>query len=363
MDEVKILIFDEEELTITLIEKYLNEVIFPFKLEKYSVFNSKLINEFENQIVIFNLNKFNLDCLESISKLSKRENVKFIAISYDFCTDIQVKAIKAGVSDYLIKPIIKQDFIYCINQIHKNVFMNSESRNNNQIYSVISMKENEGKTTFTINIAKETADLSNKNVLIIDIINSEKNIADTLNIQSDSKNKISAFEQDLNDKEIPKYKNSSLYVLSCPISEASLKSQEKFKQNIKILKNKFPYIFICIHFNEKNELYKYLTEISNEIFFIISENSVYKRKLKTQIKQLREDKIINFVLNMADINNRKNIINIQTEIGAEITYIIPKHFKAVEQALLNRKTLNEINKNYDISQIYTHSAQDIISRN
>ena len=194
MDEVKILIFDEEELTITLIEKYLNEVIFPFKLEKYSVFNSKLINEFENQIVIFNLNKFNLDCLESISKLSKRENVKFIAISYDFCTDIQVKAIKAGVSDYLIKPIIKQDFIYCINQIHKNVFMNSESRNNNQIYSVISMKENEGKTTFTINIAKETADLSNKNVLIIDIINSEKNIADTLNIQSDSKNKISAFE-------------------------------------------------------------------------------------------------------------------------------------------------------------------------
>lgn len=362
MDEVKILIFDEEELTITLIEKYLKEVIFPFKLEKYSVFNSKLINNCEKQIIILNLNKYNLECLADIKELLKQDNIKFVAISYDNSTDLRVKAIKSGVSDFLLKPIIKNDFIYCLNQIHKTYFVNSDNKINNQIFSVTSLKEGEGKTTFTINTAEEIAYISKKNVLILDIINSEKNISDILNIQANSKEKISLFENKYSDINVPSYKNSSLFVLQCPISQISDETIENFENNIKILKNKFPYIFICMHLYEANELFNYLTNLSNEIFYIVSEYLAYNKKLKTHTKKLRENKTVNIVLNMADINNHKNINDIQTQIGSEIEYIIPKHFKAVEKALLNRKALNDINRNYDISQTFYKTAQSIINR-
>ncbi len=58
MGSVKIVIFDEEELTQTLVENYLKELIFPFKYEKYSEFAPELIdNEEENQIIILHINK------------------------------------------------------------------------------------------------------------------------------------------------------------------------------------------------------------------------------------------------------------------------------------------------------------------
>ena len=56
MEEIVILVFDEEELTKTLIESYLKEATFPYKLEKYNVYDESFINDYNgNKIIIVNI--------------------------------------------------------------------------------------------------------------------------------------------------------------------------------------------------------------------------------------------------------------------------------------------------------------------
>ena len=97
-----IVLFDEEELTKTLIETYLKDLSFNFEVLKFNEFDETLIPATdEKKIIIANVSQINKDVFSSISKLSKSKNNLFIMISYDKSADLQVKSLRNGAKDFL----------------------------------------------------------------------------------------------------------------------------------------------------------------------------------------------------------------------------------------------------------------------
>jgi FixJ family two-component response regulator len=361
MDSVKIIIFDEEELTQTLVENYLKELIFPFTYEKYSEFDSDLINNSEeNQIVILNINKCNLDYINEVSELSKRRNICFVIISYDGSTDIQVKALKAGAKDFLLKPLIKTDFVYSMQQVYKYLMYKNKVKDTTKVFSVLSSFENDGKTTFAVNIAHEISSISKEKVIIIDVINSSKTVAGKINTYNQGQGTVPFLTEIMDDDEIfPRYKDSELYVLSCNMGHNI--QENILKANIKILKKNYKYIIFCIHNTDDNMYKKAIADNSDEVFYIISDNTGNIEKLKSDIKYINQAKN-NIVLNQTGLNDKKRINHIQVTIGQEALYKIPKNYMAAEKAEINRITLNEAGLSYDISQKYKEIAETIINK-
>ena len=78
MNNVSILIFDEEELTKTLVESYLKELTFPFELKKYDEFDEQLIPKDGYKIIIVNIGRSNLHLLDKISELSRDKKISLL---------------------------------------------------------------------------------------------------------------------------------------------------------------------------------------------------------------------------------------------------------------------------------------------
>ena len=85
-------------------------------------------------------------------------------------------------------------------------------------------------------------------------------------------------------------------------------------------------------------------------------------KLKTFIEVIYKSKNIRLVLNKYEQKNVEKLEEMQSFLGREIFWIIPKNFMATGTALNNSKTLKEVSPNLDIVQAYIQLAQKIISR-
>ena len=369
MDTVKIIVFDEEELTKTLIESYLKELTFPFELEKYNEFEENFIkNPNENKIIVVNINKLNTSILNTIEKYSKLKQNNFIVISYDNSTDLNVQALRAGAKDILLKPLIKSDFVYAIQKVYKKELQTLDKVKNGKIFTVSSIDKGMGKTTFLVNLAKEMADVSGENVLLIDFNNDINDRSILLNVDiiyntTYYMNKLTeenALELLSN---IPKYKNSTLHIMANGFLRNGTENIDikKLGSVFNILKKHYKYILIDkSSFDE--DLDKELTILSDTVFFLISPMMSSMEKIKNILESKYANKQVNLVLNKYEQKNVANLEQIQSLLGREIYCVIPKNFMASGTALNNSKTLKEVAPNIDIVQAYIKLAKDIISR-
>ena len=369
MDELRILVFDDEELTKTLIESYLKELTFPYTLEKYNDFDESFIcDDNLNKIIIVNINKYNISVLDSISKLSQFKKNKFVLISNDNSTDLNVKSLRAGAQDFLPKPLVKSDFVYVIQKIYKKEFMEYSKSSNGKIYTAISVERGMGKTTFLINLAKEIADASGEKVLLIDFNNDINDLSFLLNVDITYNtihymNNMTQENADNLLSKVSKYKNSSLYVMANGFLR---KGGEKISvRNIdsvlNILKQHYKYIFLDLDPNE-DAVERELVRLSDYVFVMMNSLISSLEKLKTFIEVIYKSKNIRLVLNKYEQKNVEKLEEIQSFLGREIFWVIPKNFMATGTALNNSKTLKEVSPNLDIVQAYIQLAQKIISR-
>ena len=346
MNNIKILIFDEEELSQTLIENYLQEAVFSYEIKKYNEFNEKLLVN-ENQIIILNINRLNSDILSKISKLSLNKHNNFIAISYDEATDLRVKIFRAGFKDFLLKPLIKSDFLYSIQQIYKKYILSDD--NKFYVYTVLQDKNNDKNILFTFNLSYEISKVSDNKVLIIDIPVSENNISKFINIKEFIKN-----NNENSDDKIYQYKDTNLYAV-CMLPEANI------EEYINRFKDKFKYIFINIadtlSINTKISL---LNKIQ-DIFLLITESCI-DNNLKEIMNKYCNNKRVKIILNMPDIKTDKLKEIIEADFRIAIYDNIPRNYIAIENARKTGNTFNEINPKYDVSQSYRIIAKNIMNR-
>lgn len=365
-----IVLFDEEDLTKTLIESYLQEVTFPFSVLKFNGFDSALIpNTEEKKIIIVNVNKTNSKVLSEIGKLTQNKNNLFLLISYDKSADLQVNALRTGAKDFLYKPLIQSDFINTVMKIYKSDIMQNDMNVNAKMYSVLSVEEAVGKTFFAFNIAKEIADLTKEKVLLIDFNNDINDLCSTLDInityntpyfvnKTTPENAKKLFEL------LPKYKNTSLYIMG----NGTYRNSESKVDDMKVasfyeeVKKHFKYIIVDNNVDLRVPSIETINK-SNVSYLVISPSITASETAKLYIEKSLAEKQVRIILNKYNVKKDESILNqIEKNLNKQIFLKIPKNIVATSAALSKGVSIKEISPQLDVVQSYIQLAKYMVSK-
>ncbi len=369
MEDLKIILFDSEDLTKTLVKSYLQEVSFNYKLECYDEFDENLfINSSSNNIIIVNINKTNISILDKINAYTSDKNNNFIIISYDNLTDLHVKSLRAGAKDFLLKPIVKTDFIHSIQNIYKKNVLSSDKVSRFAVYSAISFENGTGKTFFAINLAKELSDITGEKVLLIDFNNNLNDVSFLLNInpmystfyfiENISENNAAEMLA-----KISRYKNTSMYVMANSLynNKTTSANPNKIRDFIQILRKYYKYILIDVNpsLKEANEIILNNTDV---IYCITQShlNSLDKTNRMLNIGFSKRN--IRIILNKYSSKDQSRINEFQKVLGREIFWKIPKNILATSVSLNVGKTLKEIRPDMDVVKSYNELARYMVDR-
>lgn len=331
MEALKILLFDEDKLTRTIIESYLKDLTFDCVLEKYNEFNEAIIQENDDfKVIIVNVNGSNNNLPEKIARFSNNKKNKFIIISSDNSTDLQVRALRAGCSDFLLKPLVKQDFIYAIRNLY-NLTGQSGSKKSAKVISAVSFEQKAGKTFFLLNLSKALS--SENKVLFLDYNNG---------VYSFIKN------SNYSDEPIKQYKTSNLFIMT-PHTEF----------NTADLKKSFDYILIDYNFKTNDDLLKLCKE-SDFLFVILTHKEPNLKAIKNFLTV--SDKTTKLIINKYNKKFDNIIKKYQNKLSQEAVARIPNSIYSAEKAKLLGETLLEYTPNLDVSKCFKNLAAAITNR-
>lgn len=363
--KIQVVLFDEEELTKTLIESYLKEVTFPYDVFKYNQFDEGLIPQTdEKKIIIVSINKTNTSTLSVISKLSQNKNNLFLIISYDKSADLQVKSLRTGAKDFLFKPLVQADFLDSVKKIYKSEIMSNNS--STKIYNVLSFEESVGKTFFTFNMAKELADLSNEKVLLVDFNDNLNDLGSTLSITINFNtpyfiNRVTDDNATELFSRIARYKKSSLYIMGNGMfrNEEKTINIKKVSEFFDIAKKHFKYIFVD-NDSAQQELSGEVAAKTNINFVVISPSLTVAEKLKPIMDKTLFNKPCRVVLNKYNSKKEEALLaQIEQTLGKQLFLKIPKNIMASSAAINKGSSLKEVSPDLDIVKIYMQLAKYI----
>lgn len=368
-ETVKILIFDADDLTRTLIENYLKEVDFSFEVEKYNEFSREAVkNDNIIKFIFIDINRRNYEILKDIKVLSSNSKNIFIMMSGELNTDMYVKSLRAGAKDFLKKPIAKNDFINAVKNHYKKEIAQEKKTDEPKVILVTSYEKGCGKTFFSINIAREIAGLTREKVLLIDFNDNLNNVTFSLDI--DPVLDTNYFIQNINEEnakilfsKVYNYKKSSMYIISNGLyksSEAKLK-EENIVKFFSLAKKYFKYIIVDgnVHMNDENPVIYNNTDM---FFYIISSSLTANEKSKNYINFNIAEKKLKIILNKYRTKDESKLNDIESTLEREIFYKIPMNLMVTSGSSNRGKTIREINPDLDIVRSYNKIARYIINR-
>ena len=369
-DVVSIILFDDEDVTKTLVESYLTEITFPYRFEHYKEFDISLIHsDNRKKIIIVNINKTIIKNIDILEKIGHNMNNKIVIISYDKSADVQVKALRNGAKDFLFKPLIKSEFLNSLQKIYYKDINTEDKNMSSKVYSVISLVKGVGKTFFTLNLAEQLAKITNEKVLLVDFNNNLTDIFQILNktvfyttVQ---------YVNELSDENAPqmlgkleKYGKVPLYILGTGMCSYNQKINEvKVSEFFNVLKKYFKYILIDndstmgrddeIIMN--NADYVYMIIEPSVAMAEFADNRALNMKLR--------NKIVRVILNKYKEQKDDPVLpKLENLMGREIFAKIPKNYIAANKAFDKGLTVDEINPELDIVKEYVKLAKYIIER-
>ena len=365
-----IILFDDEDVTKTLVESYLTEITFPYRFEHYKEFDISLIpSDNRKKIIIVNINKTIIKNIDILEKIGHNMNNKIVIISYDKSADVQVKALRNGAKDFLFKPLIKSEFLNSLQKIYYKDINTEDKNMSSKVYSVISLVKGVGKTFFTLNLAEQLAKITNEKVLLVDFNNNLTDIFQILNktvfyttVQ---------YVNELSDENAPqmlgkleKYGKVPLYILGTGMCSYNQKINEvKVSEFFNVLKKHFKYILIDndstmgrddeIIMN--NADYVYMIIEPSVAMAEFADNRALNMKLR--------NKIVRVILNKYKEQKDDPVLpKLENLMGREIFAKIPKNYIAANKAFDKGLTVDEINPELDIVKEYVKLAKYIIER-
>ena len=364
--KIEILLFDEEETTQILIENYLKELTFSYNFKKYNEIDFSVLSNNTQNIVIVNISQAKNSTLEQIKQYSQNRNNLFIGISYDKTADLNVNTIRAGAKEFLIKPIIKNDFLNVIQKL-KNIFKAATDEiEKSTISLVMSVEKEVGKTFFALNIAKEVADASKEKVLLIDFNNDLNDLASKLNMDfvyntSYIMKEIIKENYDVLGK-INKYPKSSLYIMANGVFCNNIDhTHDNFDAFFSKIRKHFRYIFLDV--SPGMELNKSIIKNSDSIYAIMIPSLEMFSRACPIIQNHYKGKRTRYILNKFNENREQELIpKLENIINKQIFLRIPQNYMATNAATSNGRTLKEISPKLDVVEKYIKLANFIVSR-
>ena len=128
------------------------------------------ITESRPNLIIVDISQKTQMALDIIVKISNTlKNSKIIVLSYDMNSETVIKALRAGAREFLVKPLIENDFILAVEKLKDLILGNINDTTKCKVITTFSNKGGIGKTAIATNLAVEIANMTKERVALVDL--------------------------------------------------------------------------------------------------------------------------------------------------------------------------------------------------
>ncbi len=305
--------------------------------------------------------------LDVIVKLSKNlRNAKIIVLSYDMDSELVIKSLRAGAREFLLKPLIENDFIESVEKIKDLILGNINDTTKCKVITTFSNKGGIGKTSIATNLAFELASLTNERVALVDLNFQMGDVTTFLDLNpafdtSYVVNNLERIDETFLLSTLEKYKNTSLYVLADPpdLEQAEIITSENITTLINVLRSVFSYVVIdtTSSFDGKT-----ITALDNSdlilLVAILNLPSVRNcQRCFDLFKRLgyQKDKI-KLIINRYMENDEIKIEDVEDVLGHSVYYKIPNNYFTIINAINKGMPASDINHQSNIAKAFRELA-------
>ncbi len=367
--KIDTVIIDSDETSRGLVAGFLNKVEdINIAGEFQDAINSYAeIVEMHPNLIIVDISQRTQLTLDVIVKLSKNlRNVKIIVLSYDMDSELVIKALRAGAREFLLKPLIENDFLESVEKIKDLILGNINDTTKCKVITTFSNKGGIGKTSIATNLAVEIANLTNERVALVDLNFQMGDVTTFLDLNpafdtSYVVNNLERIDETFLLSTLEKYKNTSLYVLADPpdLEQAEIITSENITTLINVLRSVFSYVIIdtTSSFDGKT-----ITALDNSdlilLVAILNLPSVRNcQRCFDLFKRLgyQKDKI-KLIINRYMENDEIKIEDVEDVLGHNVYYKIPNNYFTIINAINKGMPVSDINHQSNIAKAFRELA-------
>lgn len=315
------------------------------------------ITESRPNLIIVDISQKTQMALDIIVKISNTlKNSKIIVLSYDMSPETVIKALRAGAREFLVKPLIENEFVQSVEKLKDLILGNINDTTKCKVITAFSNKGGIGKTAIATNLAVELANMTKERVALVDLNMQMGDVTTFLDLNPSFDtayviNNLERIDEGFLLSTLEKYNNSSLYVLADPpdLEQAEVITSDNITTLINVLRNVFSYIIIdtTASFDGKT-----ITALDNSDLVLLITNinlpsvrncqrcfDLFKRLGYTKDK-------IKIIVNRYMENDEIKVEDVEDVLGHPVYFKIPNNYFTI---------INAINKGLPVCEINPHS--------
>jgi pilus assembly protein CpaE len=251
---ITVVIIDTDITSLNNIVKYIENLGDNVSLEGTATNYEKgfeLVHKKRPMVVIMEVGEDINLAIERIGQLSSRfSQVSIFATSTDKSSDTILKVMRAGATEYLLRPVSNTDLTFALQKIGRLRLIKPAEDESGRVITVFSPKGGAGVTTIAINLATNIHDITGESTVLVDLDLNAGDVTTFLNMKpsytiSDVTMNISRLDRNFLQGIIAKHE-SGISVLAEPqkIEEGVSISSSEIKKVLSLLKSMFKYIII-----------------------------------------------------------------------------------------------------------------------
>ncbi|MBR1908456.1 AAA family ATPase [bacterium] len=372
MQNLSVYLVEKDTTALQLLKMYLKELDYIDIIgenETLEAAHSEIIKTTPDIVIANisdNINK-NYEMTETI--LKRLPSVKIIAMAADYSTDTIIRAMRAGIREFLPKPIIKDNLLKSIDKFKNQILGDNTDENNSKVLTIFSNKGGVGKTSIAVNLALELANITKEKVALVDLNMHLGDVTTFLDIKpsfdiSYLVKKIDSADEEFMLSTLEQYNNTGMYVLADPpyMEEAKKIQPNEIQKTINKLRTTFPYIII-----DTNSTFDAITVTAldnSDLILLVSAINVpavrnCQRCLDAFDRLGYEEEKTKIIVNRYMENDDIKIEDVEKAIDKPVYWRIPNNYYTITSAICKGKPVSVINNDSNIAKSYRELATNI----
>jgi len=364
---VEIFIIDRDEQSAQIVNHFVRDL--PY-VSNISIAES--FSEVENVLSDENLNLFIVSAAENIEDIindvdyleKKYKNCKFIISSYGLKPDYIVRFLRTSKKDFIEKPIIRNNLVSIINEIVEKKTSVQDFSGQGKIITVFSNKGGLGKTTVSVNLAKQLADREiYEKVVLVDMNMFLGDVTTFLDMEPPYDLEYIAEKVKKNEdiSDIPaRYSDSNLYVIAdSPYRDFSNNiDKASILKLFNALRKQYKYTVVDCS-SSITEKTKFLFDYADLILLISEANLPTLRNCKKcldLLERINEDKKTELVLNRYSFDDDCTVDDVEVVLQKNIFAVIPNDWQNITDSINRGLTLSDSNKKTAVCEAFSELA-------